>query len=192
MRCRFAGIGAALLILTLSAAPRAASGAIPDHQPSLSVRESCYGTVTKGHKRESIQGLEIRVVSYEPPGFTCRIECFFLKRGRDGTPPSVDDTVIFDVTNPHGTYSVTARPIPLSRNAGKSGSGKKAASRNPNADFPREGWVVRVLHRRKVLEQRCSSHMVEDLVREDPALLPGAAAAKKARLLQAAELTDKS
>lgn len=174
-------LGAALL-LAGGAPARNTTAAFPANKPSLSVHESCYGTLAREGKRECIQGLEIRLVSYEARGFTCRVECFFLKRGRTGTPPSVDDAVIFDATNPHGNYAVTAKPILLPSQSGNRKPGNTAVK------DPREGWVVRVLHDGVVLEERCSSHGVEQLVSENPDLLASAAKSKKARHLKSAEL----
>ncbi|MEI6376136.1 MAG: hypothetical protein WCO97_02970, partial [bacterium] len=79
-----------------------ARATLAPHAPSMSVHESRYGTVTNGDRKESVQRLEIRIVSHTEPGTTYQVQCFFLKRGKKGAPVTVDDTVIFDVVNPHG------------------------------------------------------------------------------------------
>ena len=174
--CAFAAV--------LASGPLARATLAP-HAPSLSVHESCYGTVTLGDRRESIQGLEIRIASHSDPEKTYQVQCFFLKRGAQGGSPTVDDTVIFDVVNPHGTYEVLANPIKLT-GAAKQTQAKSSKTLNaakPTAkDYPREGFVVRILGSDDaVLREFFSTHPIERLVREHPEILNKAANKKSAR-----------
>lgn len=195
-RSRFNLLGAAVLALAaftllegnLAAAKLAA------HAPSFSVYEDCYGTVMAGNRRESIQGVEIRLVSYST-GTPYQVQCFFLKSKSPGEPPIVDDTVIFDVLNPHANYIVLAKPIILrgSKKSSSSSPGGRSSKRSPPAipsatKDPREGFVVRVLSGDEVLRQHCSTHPLETLVKDSPQLLDEAAKKKSARHVDAATL----
>ena len=93
---------------------RAALASFPAHAPSFSVHESAYGIRLNGGKRENIQSLQIRLVSYAEPGTRFEVQSFFLKKGKPGELPKVDDTVLFEVTNPHAAYEIKAKPIALS------------------------------------------------------------------------------
>ena len=184
--------GVLLLSVQLGAAPLAS------HAPALSVHETNYGTAIHDGRKESIEGLEIHLVSYSTPGTNYEVQCFFLKKGKGGHPATIDDTLIFEVTNPHGSYGVLAKPIKIGKDnssgvqsskSGKSSKGSKSqTSPNPSVDFPREGYVVRVLSDGVVLRQRCSTHRVEEFVKENADLLDQAAVKKSARHLQASDL----
>lgn len=167
---------------------RAAS---PAEAPSLSVHEKAYGTRTINGHPESIQELEIRIVSHTPSAMPFVVECFFLKRGKKGSPHLVDDTVIFEVTNPHATYEVEAKPIALHSTASKPSSknkGHSGGTKTKTPEVPREGWVVRVLQNGSVLRQHCSAHAVESLLEEDPELLTRAVSSRSVRRPESGEL----
>ena len=170
------------------------------HAPSLTVHETAYGITTQDGHRESIQGIETRIVSRCEPGTTYQVQCFFLKRGKNGAPSTIDDILNFDVTDPHGTYRVTAEPIRLGRTSPPSskakGVGKRKSSKSPtpskpvdlSADYPREGYLVRILHDGILLRMQGSSHSVEKLAVENPELFSKAAGSKKARRMEAPSL----
>jgi len=180
-------------------------GIMAPHTPSLTVDESCYGTSLQGTQSVSIQGLNIRIVTHADIERTFQVQCFFLKHVKNDAKVSVDDTVIFDVINPHGTYEVTAQPIKISgagssKAAGSSKSkckskaklGKSSKSPHPNktagSENPREGYVVRILNDGSVLRTYCSSHPLERLVEEDPSLLDQATLQRSARHLESSSL----
>jgi hypothetical protein len=172
-----------------------ASGApLPSHAPSLTVHETAFGTVTQEDHREDIQELSIRIVSHAEPGTAYEIQCFFLKQGKHGTSPCVDDTVTFDVVNPHGSYKVMAKPIKLkgASLSSKAGKSKKPSSKSPSAapinDSPRFGYLVRILSHGEVLRERFSNHSVENFIKENPGLLEAAIARKSVRRLDAGNL----
>lgn len=183
----------ALFVAAWTLAPTGVIAATPAHAPSLSVHESCYGTSLKDGHRENIQGLELRIVSHSVPGTSYQVECFFLKRGKKGARPSVDDVIIFDITDPHGLYRVMAKPIPVgsaSSISGKTGktSGKKSASAKTSPSpvpAPREGFLVRILCEGVLMREFASSHSVERLAAEDPELFIKASSGKKVRTLDA-------
>lgn len=177
-------------------------GAIAPTAPYLSVHECRYGILEKGSHRQSILSLEIKIVSHHDAETSYRVQCFFLKRGKNGGNPTVDDTVCFDVVDPHTAYIVTANPIQF---AGSTGSPKtKAPPRSSNSKTksqakakattslpspsPREGYLVRILHGDRVVRESFSSHTVEKLAMEDPELFEKAASGKKARIKQSREL----
>jgi len=168
----------------------AASQHLP-HAPSLSVHECRYGTARSGERSESVQELEVRIVSYDSPGTRFTVQVFFLRRSPHGEAPAIDDTVLFTVTDPHATYAVSAKPIKV---RGPSASPQKVASpakTTPSATiakYPREGYVVRVLHDGIVVREHASSHAVESFLRTHPELLDRAAGKKSARHLEASEL----
>ena len=180
---------ALLLLIAALTSPLGASTLAP-HTPSLMVHETSYGVTTHDGHRENIQGIEIRIVSRHEPGTTYQVQCFFIKKGKSGSPPTIDDTVLFDVTDPHGTYRVTARPIALGKapSPGGTGSSKKKTSSksspskpaDSSADYPREGYLVRILHDGIVLREHASSHPVERLAKEETELFAKAASGKKA------------
>ena len=166
------------------------------HAPSLSVYESCYGTSLRDGRRESIQGLEIRIVGCHDLGISYRVECFFLKRGKNGAKPSLDDVIVFDVTNPHGVYRVEAKPIPVGAAPtplGKTSGKKSSSSKTSTAatPVPREGYLVRILHADSVVREHGSSHAVERFAAEDPEFFTKGAASKKVRVLQSADLLER-
>jgi len=170
--------------------------ALPPHAPSLSVHESCYGTALDGTTRVSIQGLEIRIVSHADTTKPYQVQCFFLKRGKKDSPVIVDDTVIFDVVNPHATYEVIANPIKLSgaepkqtssRSKSKSGRsiGKSSPAKSSPIKNPREGFVVRIIFEGEVLRTHYSGHPLEESIQMNSSILDQAALKKSARHLQA-------
>ncbi len=174
----------------------------PPNAPTLSVHESSYGTVAQGARRESIQGISIRIFSHVAPSTKYEIQCFFLKRQKQGGLPKVDDTVIFETAAAHGVYEVLAKPIKLSsgvkssksRSKSKGSISKKSQSRLPKpskntvSESPREGFVVRVLCDGIILRQYCSGHPIEQLVKEHPEIFEPAATAKSTRHLSAENL----
>lgn len=184
---------------------RSTEAALPPHAPSLSVHESCYGTALDGNTRVSIQGLEIRVVSHADTTKPYQVQCFFLKKGKKESPVIVDDTVIFDVVNPHATYEVIAHPIKVA-DAGsnqaarksKSKSGKSAGkssktrtssqTKSSSIKNPREGYVVRIAYEGEVLRTHYSGHPLEESLQLTPSLLDQEVLKKSARHLQADDL----
>ncbi|MEI6377779.1 MAG: hypothetical protein WCO97_11345 [bacterium] len=173
-----------------------ARATLAPHAPSLSVHESRYGTVIHASQRENIQGLEIKIVSRADHERIYQVQCFFLKRGKKDASITVDDAVIFDVVNPHGTYEVIARPIKVSgvsppKTAGnsKSKSGKSSKTSRPDksqaSESPREGYVVRILCDGEILRTHCSGHALEKLLEQDPSLLEQTARKKSVRHLEA-------
>ena len=179
-----------LLVAAWGLAPAGVIAAMPAHAPSLSVHESCYGTSLKDGRRKNIQGLELRIVSHNAQGTVYRVECFFLKRGKNGARPSVDDVIVLNVTDPHGIYQVMAKPIPVG--GASSASGKKPGKKSTSArsspsslPAPREGFLVRILNEGVVVREHASSHSVERLAAEDPELFAKALSGKKVRNLDA-------
>jgi len=189
--------GAVLAFAVLLTANAGASTLAP-HAPTLSVHETCYGTSSHDGVRESVEGLEIRMVSYTEPGTIYEVQCFFLKKGKGDHPATIDDTVIFNVTNPHGSYAVLAKPIKIGRDtssgtqtskSGKGGKGSKTQTPpNPSLEYPREGYLVRVLCDGIVLRQSFSTHRVEEFVKANPGLIEAAVAKKSVRYLQGSDL----
>jgi len=193
-----ARIPAALIAGAFIISANAGAAPLASHAPTLSVHETNYGTAIHDGLKESIEGLEIHLVSYAAPGTNYEVQCFFLKKGKGNHPVTIDDTVIFEVTNPHGSYGVLAKPIKIGKDNssgaqisknGKSSKGSKSQNfPNPSVDFPREGYLVRVLSDGVVLRQRCSTHRVEEFVKENPDLLYQAVAKKSARHFQGNDL----
>jgi hypothetical protein len=190
---RFNLLGAAVLALAAFTLleGNVAAAKLAAHAPSLSVYEDCYGMVRAGNRHESIQGLEIRLVSYST-GTPYQVQCFFLKSS-PGESPVIDDTVIFDVVNPHANYIVLAKPISLPGAKKKSSPGGKSSKKSPagvpsSAKDPREGFVVRVLSGDEVLRQHCSTHALEILAKGSPQLLDEAVKKKSARHVDAVTL----
>lgn len=140
-------------------------GAQTQDAPSLSVNESAYGTVTREGHHEDISHLDLRIVSYSTGGAPYRVECFFLKPGKHGGDPVVDDAVGFDVADPHATYRVEAKPITI-KEAGKaakggkvSGKPKAASTHPPQPRHPtRAGYVVRISRQGCLLKEVASDH----------------------------------
>jgi hypothetical protein len=186
-------VGAALLFLISPV-----FAALPSSSPTLSVHESSYGTFTQGVRRESIQGITIRIFSHVAPSTPYEIQCFFLKRQKQGKLPKVNDTVIFNDTEAHGVYKVFAKPIKLSAGTQPSKSRGKSSkksyyqlpkpSKKIASESPREGFVVRVLCDGVILRQHCSGYSVEKLAKEHPELFERAATEKSTRHLSAEEL----
>jgi hypothetical protein len=166
---------------------------IPSHAPSLSVHETAFGTVTKEDRKENIEELSIRIVSHAEAGTSYEVQCFFLKQGGPGTSPSIDDTIIFDVVNPHATYKVVAKPIKLkgSSKATKSTKSKNSLAKATTTETPRAGYLVRILARGEVLRESFSNHSVENLVRQNPGLLDAALARKSVRRPDAGDLIQR-
>jgi hypothetical protein len=189
-----------LIAVTLLAFAGPGSATIAPTAPYLSVHECRYGISEKGGHRKSILNLEIKIVSHHDAETSYRVQCFFLKRGKNGGNPTVNDTVCFDVVDPHATYIVTANPIPLVGSAGSTktkaapkSSKFKSQSKSKNtlsqpSPSPREGYLVRILHGDCIVRESCSSHSVESLAMEDPELFEKAASGKKARFKQPREL----
>jgi hypothetical protein len=183
----------------LLASGNIAGALLPADAPSMSVHESCYGTSLRDGHRESIQGLEIRTVSYAEPRIPFEVQCFFLKGAKHDGLPTVDDTVILHVDTPVANLRVLANPIrvpgtvqPAKTPKARSSSGKRGspatvrpqsakAPQSSATASPREGFVVRVVRDGTVLRQHCSSHRLELLIRDHPDLLTAAAAGKKVR-----------
>jgi hypothetical protein len=181
----------------LLATGKVAGALLPADAPSMSVHESCYGTSLRDGHRESIQGLEIRTVSYAEPRIPFEVQCFFLKGGKHDGLLTVDDTVILQVDTPVANLRVLANPIRVpgtvqsaktpkaQSSSGKRGSpatGRPKSAMAPQSSAsPREGFVVRVVRDGTVLRQHCSSHRLELLITEHPDLLTAAAAGKKVR-----------
>jgi hypothetical protein len=201
---RFSGMLAVAAVFLASSAP--SLHAVQENAPSLSVHESSYGTRTSGNAKECIQGIDLKLISHHESENSFQVQCFFMKRGLHGAPPSIDDTVIFDVNQPHGTYTVSAKPIKLpgptattatspapTAKTAKTAKGKSSkTTAQPklattqsaiNAQFPREGYVVRVLSHGVTLREYCSNHTLEKFLKDDPALFEKAAASKSARHL---------
>ena len=172
--------------------------AVQENAPSLSVHESSYGTHSSGNTKESIQGIDLKLVSHHESENGFQVQCFFMRRAIHDAPPTVADTVIFDVNQAHGTYTVHANPIRIPGSAAtsptptaKTAKGKSSkTTAQPklattqsaiNAQFPREGYVVRVLSGGIPIRDYCSNHTLEKLLKEDPALFEKAAASKSAR-----------
>ncbi len=187
-------LGRVLFLASLIASFLPLHALIPVESPSLSVDEKAYGIRTDNGHRESIQELNVRIVSHTHSDHPFVVECFFLKRGKTGHPPLVDDTVIFEVTDPHATFEIQAKPIGLATTASTTTSkkrGKSSMGKPKSLEVPREGWIIRLLQNDCVLRQHCSSHAVENLVKEDPELLSRASASRKARHLDADDLRKK-
>ena len=190
----FPGRVAAAILATLAASPLGECvGGIPSDAPSLSVHESCYGTSTKNGRSESIQGIDIRIVSRRESPATFEVECFFLKKGTQGAPPTIHDVVRFEVTDPHDTYRVSAHPLAVKAGSGQSKTKGSSKSRTAGSsskaaiEAPREGFLVRVLRKsdHAVLREHASSHSVALLAKEDPELFAKASSDKKVRTLDA-------
>ena len=151
--------------------------------PSLTVHESHYGIGLNGEKRESVQSIQIRLLSSAEPGKRFQVQSFFFKKGRPGGIPRVDDTVIFDTVNPHATYQVAARSIPLS------GCSKTSASTATSlVTIPRVGFIVRILHDGILIREHCSTHQLQEFAQVHSGTLDRAAAKKSARHLEAKDL----
>lgn len=172
-------LGPALLAFVLLTG-RTPGAPLPAHAPSLSVHEESYGIATRGTRRESIQSLELRLVS-RSPGTSYQVQCFFLRKGEEGGAPVVDDTVIFGATDPHASYIVAAKPIRIP-------GGGKGKTRPVPAKDPRGGFVVRVLSNGEVLREQFSTHALETELRSDPRILEKASRGKSARHAEAEEL----
>jgi hypothetical protein len=187
-------VATALFLLSQTSA----FAALAPHAPSLSVHENAYGTVTEGEIRESIQGLEIKLVSHAEPDRTYQVECFFLKKGKKGALPTVDDAVFFNVVNPHAVFEVKAKPIKLgslpkkaaSQTGKPSKSSKKGgSSSNSRAnESPREGYVVRVLSEGILLRESFSNHAMEELIAKNPEILAHVHQGKSIRHLSPEDL----
>ena len=157
--------------------------AVPSPEaPSLSVHESAYGTITREGHRENIDHLDLKIVSHSATGVPIRVECFFFKPGKHGGTPSVDDAVGFEITDPHGTYRVEAKPIPLKGEAKPSKVGKASKKAHPSATgkaspqapSPRAGYMVLISRNGTRLREVFSDHVVETFAREHPDLLANA------------------
>ena len=133
------------------------------------------------------------------------VQCFFLKKGQPGESPTIQETVLFEHHGFNATYEVTAKPIkisPVSKPTSKSGkkkTGKKSAKKAKGAatvkpstlDFPREGYIVRLVGSGIVLRTEASSHTLDRFAKENAPLLDQAACSKSARLLNEATLIKK-
>jgi hypothetical protein len=147
--------------------------------PSLSVHESAYGTVTREGHRENIEHLDLKIVSHASTGIPIRVECFFLKPGKHGNAPSVDDAVGFEIIDPHGTYRIEAKPIPVkgeakppkAGKAPKKGHAPAGTTTSPQPPPARAGYVVRISRDGQTLRECYSDHSVETILRDHPDLL---------------------
>jgi hypothetical protein len=184
----------AALVLGILPAQHASSGLPHTDAPALSVHECSYGTALREGRRESIQRIEIGIISRTRPGTAYQVQCFFLQRGKDGGSPSIHDTALFDVVDPHGTYRVAALPIKLGtisqHKSGKNSKNSTASltTKNPIANHPREGFLVRIMRDGEMLREHASSHSLDRLATEDPGFFSKAAECKKARHLDASDL----
>jgi hypothetical protein len=150
--------------------------------PSLSVQESAYGTVTREGHRENIEHLDLKIITHSTTGLPIRVECYFLKPGKHGAIPSVDDSVGFEITDPHGIYRVEAKPIPVKSVAKPPRVGKArtkgpaftATTASPQTPPARFGYVVLITRDGKRLSEFFSDHAVETIVRDHPDLLANA------------------
>ncbi len=167
------------------------------HPPTLAAHESLYGIETHGKKRFSVSRITMRFHSWEKSKTDYLVECFFLKKGELGDLPKIDDTVLFSVTDPQGTYEVDSKPIklPSPHKAEKTKPAKKKSSsaqpKFTQADYPREGYIVRLLSDGVVVRFQTSSHPLDRMVKENAPLLDQAASAKSARHLEAETLLKK-
>ena len=175
-------------------------GVWASHPPTLAVHESLYGTEIHGKQRLSVEKITIRLYSHGGLNTEYAVQCFFLKKGKPGEPPQINDTILFELTDPRATYEVTAMPIklPPPPQAAKSKSSKKGSKKSASkqakptaADYPREGYIVRLLCDGSVVRSMASSHPLERLAKESPELLNQLAAAKSARHLDVETLVKK-
>jgi hypothetical protein len=183
-------IGVVLFLLN-----QPASATILPHTPNVSVHETHYGIELTGTTRQSVESIAVRIFSHTQKDFRFVVQCFFLKNGIAGSLPTVNDTVIFEVTRPHATYEVTAKPIKLSGGGKTSGatSSKTSTSKtiNTSSDHPRAGFIVRILCDGIVLDIHSSGSHLYRLAKENPQLLDQAAGKKSARHLQVTDLLKK-
>lgn len=194
-------IGATALALVAFGSQVLLASVAEPHAPNFSVHESLYGTELCGKQRLSVEKITIRLYSHAGTNIDYAVQCFFLKKGKPGEPPQINDTVLFEVTSPRASYEVTAKPIKLSagektvksaKKGSKKSSAKKTKPAKPSpSDFPREGYIVRVLCNGVVVRSQASNHPLERLSKEDPELLDQAAHSKSARHLAVTDLVKK-
>lgn len=151
--------------------------------PTLSAHESAYGVITREGHRENISHLDLRIVSLSKGGEPFRVDCFFLKPAKHGEVPVVDDAVGFEITDPHGTYRVEAKPIPVKddpkppkspKSAKASGKKGKSATPIPHVTPPppaRVGYAVVISREGRVLREVFSDHSVGRMIKDHPDLL---------------------
>ena len=150
--------------------------------PSLSVHESAYGTVTREGHRENIEHLDLKIVTHSATGAPIRVECFFLKPGKHDAIPTVDDAAGFEIADPHGTYRLEAKPIPVKGDskppkagkAPKKGHAATATTTSPPTLPARAGYVVLISRDGTRLREFFSDHVMETIVRDHPDLLANA------------------
>lgn len=167
--------------------------------PSLSVHETNFGTELDGKQRLSVEKIQIRLHTHREIKNKFLLQCFFFKKGKVNSLPIINDTVVFEVNNARFAYEVCAKPIKLSSpgTASKKKSSKKSSAKNPKpstvsaSDFPRAGFIVRLLCDGDVLRLYTSNHPLERLATEHPELLDRAASAKSAQHLNASDLVKK-
>ena len=180
---------AALFIGTFLISTRMLSAEQSNHPPTLAVHESQFGIELHGKQRYSVSKITIRLFSREKLQTDYVVECFFMKKSQSGDLPQIDDTVLFSVTAARATYEVMSNPIklPPPPKAVKAKSSKKSSKKSaPNppkfteADYPREGYIVRLLADGVVVRAQASSHPLDRMIKDSSQIL-NQAAAKTAR-----------
>jgi len=180
---------AALFIGTFLISTRMLSAEQSNHPPTLAVHESQFGIELHGKQRYSVSKITIRLFSRKKLQTDYVVECFFMKKSQSGDLPQIDDTVLFSVTAARATYEVMSNPIklPPPPKAVKAKSSKKSSKKSaPNppkfteADYPREGYIVRLLADGVVVRAQASSHPLDRMIKDSSQIL-NQAAAKTAR-----------
>ena len=181
---------AALVIGTFISSTRLLSAEQSHHAPTLAVHESQFGIELRGKQRYSVSTITIQLFSRKKLQTDCVMECFFVKKSLSGDLPQIDDTVLFPVTAARATYEVMSNPIklPPPPKAVKAKSSKKSSKKSaPNppkfteADYPREGYIVRLLADGVVVRAQASSHPLDRMIKDSSQILNRATAAKTAR-----------
>jgi len=93
----------------------------------------------------------------------------------------VDDAVGFDVVDPHATYRVEAKPIPI-KESGKTAKGGKVSGKAKAASTPslqprhptRAGYVVRISRQGCLLKEVTSDHAAGQYLAGHSSLLENA------------------
>jgi hypothetical protein len=180
---------AALFIGTFLISTRMLSAEQSNHPPTLAVHESQFGIELHGKQRYSVSKITIRLFSRKKLQTDYVVECFFMKKSQSGDLPQIDDTVLFPVTAARATYEVMSNPIklPPPPKAVKAKSSKKSSKKSAptppkftEADYPREGYIVRLLADGVVVRAQASSHPLDRMIKDSSQIL-NQAAAKTAR-----------
>jgi len=171
---------AALFIGTFLISTRMLSAEQSNHPPTLAVHESQFGIELHGKQRYSVSKITIRLFSRKKLQTDYVVECFFMKKSQSGDLPQIDDTVLFSVTAARATYEVMSNPIklPPPPKAVKAKSSKKSSKKSaPNppkfteADYPREGYIVRLLADGVVVRAQASSHPLDRMIKDSSQIL---------------------